>query len=230
VTVTQAGRGQLEAAALFWCVEAAHWCAKLSSDVILFSSQEFGWLVLPPALATGSSIMPHKRNPDLFELTRARAAALDGDLASLLALRSKLTGGYHRDFQFLKAPLFRGLDTSGEMLTMLVEAIPQLGVDAARGRQALAGGVVATDAVMQRVARGAAFRPAYRDVSEALHEGRAIETPRSADLLRTRTSIGGMGNPGFESVAARLRAARRWQRTNRRRFDQAIARLTGRRR
>ena len=82
VATVQGGRGKLEAAALFWCTQLGHELARLSQDVILFSAEEFGYLVLPAELATGSSIMPHKRNPDLFELTRARAAALEGDLVS----------------------------------------------------------------------------------------------------------------------------------------------------
>ncbi len=110
VTAVQNGRGQLEAAVLSWCADAAHVLARLSGDVILWSGDEFGWLVLPDALSTGSSIMPQKRNPDLFELTRARAAALDGDLMTVLQLRGGLPGGYHRDFQLLKAPLIRGTD------------------------------------------------------------------------------------------------------------------------
>ena len=82
------GRGKLEAAALFWCTQLGHELARLSQDVILFSAEEYGYLVLPAELATGSSIMPHKRNPDLFELTRARAAALEGDLVTLLQSRA----------------------------------------------------------------------------------------------------------------------------------------------
>ena len=72
--------------------------------------------MLPAELATGSSIMPHKRNPDLFELTRGRAAALEGDLAAVLQIKAKLAGGYHRDFQLLKEPLMRGLDRTEAML------------------------------------------------------------------------------------------------------------------
>ncbi len=230
VTATQASRGQLEAAVLFWCVEAAHVCAKLSADVILFSAGEFGWLVLPPQFSTGSSIMPQKRNPDVFELTRARAAALDGDLITTLALRSKLTGGYHRDFQLLKAPLFRGLDATGEMLTMLTEVMPHLGVDAERGRAALTGGIVATDAVMERVRRGVPFRTAYRATADALHRGEMPPTPTAAALLQTRTSTGGMGNPGFTTLRAELRRVNNSGRAERRRFDTAIARLTRSRR
>jgi argininosuccinate lyase len=101
VAAVQNGRGKLEAAVLAWCAELGHELSKLSSDVVLFTAEEFGWLELPADLATGSSIMPHKRNPDLFELTRARAAALEGDLVTTMTLKAKLAGGYHRDFQLL---------------------------------------------------------------------------------------------------------------------------------
>ena len=74
VATVQGGRGKLEAAVLFWCTQLGHELARLSQDVILFSAEEYGYLLLPAELATGSSIMPHKRNPDLFELTRGRAA------------------------------------------------------------------------------------------------------------------------------------------------------------
>ena len=86
--------------------------------MILFSAEEFGYLVLPAELATGSSIMPHKRNPDLFELTRGRAAALEGDLVAVLQIKGKLAGGYHRDFQLLKEPLMRGLERTEAMLAV----------------------------------------------------------------------------------------------------------------
>ncbi|HEX6990912.1 MAG TPA: lyase family protein, partial [Gemmatimonadales bacterium] len=90
VATVQNGRGKLEAAVLGWCGQLAHELSRLAIDAILYSAEEFGYMMLPAELATGSSIMPHKRNPDLFELTRARAAALDGDLVSLLLLKGKL--------------------------------------------------------------------------------------------------------------------------------------------
>ena len=76
VATVQGGRGKLEAAVLFWCTQLGHDLGRLAQDVILYSADEFGYLELPTGLATGSSIMPHKRNPDLFELTRGRAGAL----------------------------------------------------------------------------------------------------------------------------------------------------------
>lgn len=225
VTSVQNARGKLEAAVLFWCTQLAHDVAKLSADVILFSAEEFGWLLLPQALATGSSIMPQKRNPDLFELTRARAASIEGALAETLALRAKLTGGYHRDFQLLKAPLGRGLGFTGEMLAMITSAVPRLEVDRARGLAALQGGVLATDEVMRRVQRGEAFRSAYREVAMGVRRGEVIPARSPKAIMSARTSTGAMGNLGLGQLTQRLRAATRWQAAERRRFDAALKRL-----
>jgi argininosuccinate lyase len=225
VTTTQNSRGQLEAQVLFWCAVAAHECAKLSADVILFSSDEFGWLILPPEWSTGSSIMPQKRNPDLFELTRARSGAIEGDLAAVMALKSKLAGGYHRDFQMLKAPLWRGVDRTAELLSVLNAALPHVGVDDARARAALRHEVFATDEVMRRVKAGTPFRRAYRDVAAAVKAGGTMPAVGPAALAAARTSTGAMGNLGLGTLAARLRQASRWRRIEAGRFARALARL-----
>lgn len=230
VTSVQNGRGKLEAAVLFWCSQVAHDLAKLSSDVILFSAEEFGWIVLPAELATGSSIMPHKRNPDLFELTRARAAQIEGALAEVMALGRGLPSGYHRDFQFLKAPLFRGLDRTTEMLGMLNAAIPRLLVDRVRGARALSGDILATDEVFRRVAQGEAFRSAYRAVSAAVKKGEGMPALTSAQILGARQVIGGMGKLAIDAARIRIRSARRWNRSARGRWESALGRLAGGRR
>jgi argininosuccinate lyase len=227
VTSVQASRGKLEAAVLFWCVQLGHDFGRLSADVILYSADEFGFLVLPPDLATGSSIMPQKRNPDLFELTRARAAAVQGDLAAALAIGGKLTGGYHRDFQLLKAPLMRGLDATEAMTTMLATAVPRIGVDRARARAALDGPTLATDEVMRRVRDGVPFRRAYREVADAVRRGERMPEPGTQELLAARPSTGGLGNPNIGSARSRLRSARAWNRRERGRFDAAMRRLEG---
>ncbi len=229
VASVQNGRGKLEAAVLFWCTQAGHELARLSTDVILYSAEEFGYFVLPAAFTTGSSIMPHKRNPDLFELTRARVAAVEGELAGVMALKARLGSGYHRDFQLLKAPLFRGLDFTGEMLAMLPRAIAALEVDRERCVAALRGGALATDEVMRRVEAGEPFRRAYRAVADELGAGATYTAPSAADIIRRRSSTGGIGDPGLREAAARVRAARRWSRAERQRFERAMARLAGRR-
>ena len=228
VAAVQNGRGKLEADALFWCVQLGHELAKLSSDVILYSGDEFGLLRLPARLATGSSIMPHKRNPDLFELTRARVAAVEGDLAAVLAIRSKLGSGYHRDFQHLKEPLIRGLGRTQDMLEMLAIAIPQLEVNRDQGLDALAGGALATDEVMRRVDAGVPFRRAYREVAAALRRGERFPAPSPRALLSRRRSAGGVGRLGLEKAWRRFDRARRWSDAELTAFHAAMDRLVGR--
>jgi argininosuccinate lyase len=227
VAAVQNGRGKLEADALFWCVQLGHELAKLSSDVILYSGEEYGLLELPARLATGSSIMPHKRNPDLFELTRARVAALEGDLATVLALRGKLGSGYHRDFQLLKEPLFRGIESTEGMLGMLATAIPQLEVRRARGLEALGGGALATDEVMRRVESGTPFRRAYREVAAALKRGETFPAPSRARLIARRRSTGGLGRLELNTIWRRFDRARRWSARERKKFHTAMDRLRG---
>lgn len=226
VTTVQGARGQLEAAVLAWCADAAHPMARLSGDVILWSSDEFGWLQLPTELSTGSSIMPQKRNPDLFELTRARTAALTGDLATVMALKGGLAGGYHRDFQLLKAPLFRGLDATREMLGMLATALPRIGVDAARARAAMDNSVFATDEALRRVRMGEPFRSVYRDVAAQVKRGAAMPEPSNAALLAARQASGGLGNLPIVPLRRLQRSALRWNVAQRRRFTAALAQLS----
>jgi argininosuccinate lyase len=228
VATVQGGRGKLEAGALFWCTQVAHDLARLSQDVILYSAEEFGYLILPTKLATGSSIMPHKRNPDLFELTRGRAGAVEGDLLAVLQIKGRLTSGYHRDFQLLKEPLMRGLERTAAMLAALGTAVPALDVDRARCAAALDGGALATDEVMRRVEEGRPFRLAYREVKEALARGEEFDPPTPARIISRRRSTGNLGDLGLPEARARLRRATRWNDTQRRRFDRAIARLAGR--
>jgi len=230
VAAVQNGRGKLEADALFWCVQLGHELSRLATDVILYSGEEFGLLTLPVRLATGSSIMPHKRNPDLFELTRARVAALEGDLATTLALRGKLGSGYHRDFQLLKEPLFRGIASTEGMLAVMAGAIPRLEVNRERGLEALAGGALATDEVMRRVEAGTPFRRAYREVAAALKRGQVFPAPSRSRLLARRRSTGGLGRLELNTIWRRFDRARQWSARELTQFHRAMDRLRGPRR
>jgi argininosuccinate lyase len=223
VGAVQNGRGKLEAGALFWCVQLGHDLSKLASDVVLFTGAEFGLLELPPELATGSSIMPQKRNPDVFELTRGRVALIESDLAATLGIRGKLTSGYHRDFQLLKGPLISGLARTGSLLTMMAVVVPMLGVR----RRPIDGGALSTDEVMRRVEAGVPFRRGYREVAAALKRGEQFPAPSPTQLIARRLSTGGLGNLDLGAAKRRLRAAERLRRAERARFDRAIARLAG---
>jgi argininosuccinate lyase len=227
VATVQGGRGKLEAAVLFWCTQLGHEVARLAQDVILFSGDEFGFLQLPVSLATGSSIMPHKRNPDLFELTRGRTAAVESDLVAVLQIKGKLSGGYHRDFQLLKEPLIRGLARTRAMLESMAHAVPELRVDRDRSSAALAGGSLATDEVMRRVESGRAFRVAYREVARELKQGQAFDVPVAETIIARRSSTGGLGNLGLPELRARIRKAGTWRTRESKRFQRAIEKLAG---
>jgi argininosuccinate lyase len=223
----QNGRGKLEAAILAWCSEIAHEVSRLASDAIALSGDDTGFLVIPPELSTGSSLMPHKRNPDVFELTRARAALVDAHLVAVLQLKSKLHGGYNRDVQLLKPPLFGGLDTTSAMLRMAAEVLPSLDVDRTRSLAGLDAGTLSTDEVLRRAESGVPFRTAYRDVAAAIARGEALARPAPSEILRRRMSTGGLGNLGLRCLRARLASERRWARVSRARFDAAMSRLAG---
>jgi argininosuccinate lyase len=96
---------------------------RLAADLLLFYTQEYGFVSLPPGFTTGSSIMPQKRNPDVFELMRGRSAVAHAALDEILNITQKLTSGYHRDLQLIKPPLFRGIDSCLQTLEILPTAL-----------------------------------------------------------------------------------------------------------
>src|SRR5690606_36675388 len=118
VTSVQLSRGNAESHVLFEMTLAMQDLGRLASDLLLFYTQEFAFVKLPEAFTTGSSIMPQKRNPDVFELIRGRAATAHGCLTEALGIFAKLPSGYQRDLQLLKFPLFRGIDTCAQTVDM----------------------------------------------------------------------------------------------------------------
>ena len=123
VTAVQLSRGKAEAQLLFEIALLTQDISRLAADLTLFYTQEYGFVGLPDTFTTGSSIMPQKRNPDVFELMRGRAAVAQGALAEVLAITQKLTSGYHRDLQLIKPPLFRAIDSCLQTLSILPAAL-----------------------------------------------------------------------------------------------------------
>src|SRR6187402_3570165 len=102
---------------------------RLAADLLLFYTQEFAFVTLPASFTTGSSIMPQKRNPDVFELVRGRSAVAQACLSEVLGIFAKLPSGYQRDLQLIKPPLFRGID-----LALATAAIMAVGIGGVRFR------------------------------------------------------------------------------------------------
>jgi argininosuccinate lyase len=126
VTAVQLSRGKAEAQLLFELALLMGDLGRMAADLLLFYTQEFAFIVLPDAFTTGSSIMPQKRNPDLFELVRAGSVTALAAVTEALALCAKLPSGYQRDLQLLKAPLFRGIDRALETLGIMGAALDAL--------------------------------------------------------------------------------------------------------
>jgi len=126
VTAVQLSRGKGEAEVLFQVALLMQDLGRLAADLLLFYTREFGYVQFPDAFTTGSSIMPQKRNPDVFELVRGRTATAQACLAEVLAITAKLPSGYQRDLQLIKAPLFRSIDVCLESLDVMAAAIPQI--------------------------------------------------------------------------------------------------------
>ena len=167
VTAVQLSRGKAEATVLFEITLLMTDLGRLAADLLLFYTQEFAYVELPAAFTTGSSIMPQKRNPDVFELIRGHSASASAALHEVLAIIAKLTSGYQRDLQLIKAPLFRAIDLAGQTLEILPAALAGVrfrpenirldpSIHAAEQANALA------------VREGIPFREAYRRVAATL--------------------------------------------------------------
>jgi argininosuccinate lyase len=169
VTAVQLSRGKAEAQLLFEITLLTQDLGRLAADLLLFYSQEFGYVSLPEAFTTGSSIMPQKRNPDVFELMRGRSAVAQAALNEVLSVTQKLTSGYHRDLQLIKAPLFRGIDSCLQTLAILPSALH--GVHFRPENIRLDPGIHAAAAANALVAKeGIPFREAYRRVAARLED------------------------------------------------------------
>jgi argininosuccinate lyase len=165
VTAVQLSRGKAEAQVLFEVTLLASDLGRLAADLVLFNTSEFGFVELPDEMSTGSSFMPQKKNPDLFELARGRSASALAALVEALAIPAKLPSGYHRDLQLLKAPLFRALDQAQATCALFAAALPR--VRFRPERLALGPELFAAEEAC-RLARqeGIPFREAYRRIAE----------------------------------------------------------------
>ena len=171
VTAVQLSRGKAEAALVFELCLLLRDVGRLAADLCLFATAEFGFVRLPDEFTTGSSIMPQKRNPDVFELVRGRSMQMTSELMAILNVASGLPSGYHRDLQLIKAPLFRALDVCAATLQVMARALPGIRFDVERTGAAMDPQMEATAAAYRLVhEEGVPFREAYRRVAETLRD------------------------------------------------------------
>ncbi len=173
VTFTQQSRGRAELSYVTALEAIALDLGKLAMDLWLYTTREFGYLRLPVAFTTGSSLNPHKRNPDVLELARAHCRQVAADRLALVEVLRDLPSGYHRDFQLLKPPLFRAHDRIAAMLPLFARLVPVLEVDReALERASADDSLRATERALEKAEKGQPFRDAFREESQRSSPGR----------------------------------------------------------
>ncbi len=179
----------------FACALAAVHLSRLGEEIVLWTTKEFGFMELDDAFATGSSLMPQKKNSDVAELARGRSARAIGDLVALLAMVKNLPLAYNRDLQEDKRPLLGAPQALVLTLDALAGAVETARFDAARMREALGSGeALATDAAEYLVEKGAPFREAHEAVGAAaafaVREGRPLARLTAEEWRRFHPRFG----------------------------------------
>lgn len=164
----QFSRGWFESQTLHVACMVMTVLSRWASDLLLFTTKEFGFFSLPPELVTGSSIMPQKKNYDVLELLRAKAATVAAAKYEIELLIQKLPSGYHRDLQLIKPPLVRGLKVTAACLNIAALIAKYLRVHREELQKAMTPEIYATARVYEQVKRGVSFRKAYGKVKSIL--------------------------------------------------------------
>ena len=159
--------------------------SRLAEDVVLFGTAEFGFVEFGDRYTTGSSMMPQKRNPDVFELARGAGSRVLGDLSTLLGTLKGLPTGYNKDIQDDKRALFDAVDTMQRVLPAVTGALAECGFHADRMRAACASSMMATDLADYLVAKGVAFRDAHAAVGRLVRESETAGVELNALPLKT---------------------------------------------
>ena len=198
VVYAQMGRGKTERVVAMGLANLADTLSRLSMDACLFMNQNFGFVSFPDELTTGSSIMPHKKNPDVFELIRSRMNRMKALPNEILMMTSNLPSGYHRDLQILKEHLFPAFLEMNECLEMAVFMLSQIRVEKNLLADPKYRYLFSVEAVNKLVGEGVAFRDAYRQVGESIEAGK-FEVPGGA---LAHTHEGSIGNLCTDQIKA----------------------------
>ncbi len=207
----QMGRGKTERAfaAAIGCLAST--LNKFAADCCQYMSSNFKFISFPDSLTTGSSIMPHKKNPDVWEVMRAKTNRIEGCEGSIAMLTTNLPHGYHRDFQLLKDTLFPAIDSIKECLQMTVYMLENINVN----KHILEGThlydpMFTVEEVNKMVVGGVPFRDAYKTIGKAVNEGRFQYSGAKTVEGLGHTHKGSIGNLCNGEISQKMNRAARW--------------------
>ncbi len=170
----QLSRGKLEKVVAFAISSLAGTLSKFAMDIVMYMNENFGFIKFPDDVTTGSSIMPHKKNPDVFELVRAKCNKIQALPTEIALLTGNLPSGYHRDFQLLKGSLFNGLKEMKSCLEITGFMLQKIIVSKSAMASEKYDMLFTVESVSKLVKDGISFREAYRQVSDKIENNEYI--------------------------------------------------------
>ena len=201
VVYAQMGRGKMERTVAFAMAGIAATLSKLAFDACMFNSQNFGFIKLPDQFTTGSSIMPHKKNPDVFELTRAKCNKLQGLPQQIILISNNLPSGYFRDLQIIKEVFLPAFDELKDCLRMVTHMMREVKVNEHILDDDKYSLLFSVEEVNRRVLAGMPFRDAYKQVGLDIEADKFIPS-KSVN----HTHEGSIGNLCNEPITAMMRS------------------------
>jgi argininosuccinate lyase len=202
VVAAQMGRGKVEKATAMAMASIAGTLGKMAMDICLYLSQNFGFISFPDELTTGSSIMPHKKNPDLFELVRAKCNVIQGLPNQLALLTTNLTSGYHRDMQLTKELLLPAVQQLRACLEILISSLGRIRVNKSILDDPKYDYLFSVDSLDAMVQEGVPFREAYKRMAEMIASGEF-----KPDKSLGHTHKGSLGNLCLEEIRNKMENA-----------------------
>lgn len=196
VVYAQMGRGKMERTVAFGLAGIAATLSKLAYDACMFNSQNFGFIKLPDQFTTGSSIMPHKKNPDVFELTRAKCNKIQGLPQQITLISNNLPSGYFRDLQIIKEIFIPAFDELKDCLQMVTHMMREVKVNTNILDDDKYALLFSVEEVNRRVLEGTPFRDAYKQVGLEIEEGKF-----SPDTELNHVHEGSIGNLCNEAIS-----------------------------
>lgn len=198
----QLSRGKIEGTCMDALAGLASTIARLSMDLCLFSGGNFGFVRLPDRFTTGSSIMPHKKNPDVFELIRGHANWVQSSSLQIRSILINLPSGYHRDLQLTKGITMKSLETMDECLELLLLCLPDIEVNPDLLGNSLYDPLYTVDSLNERVLQGLPFRDAYRQMADEIADGSYTPVRNAA-----HTHLGSKGNLALDRIRLKMEKA-----------------------
>jgi argininosuccinate lyase len=195
----QMSRGKTEKSVAFAMSSVAGTLSKFAMDICLYMSQNFGFIAFPDELTTGSSIMPHKKNPDVFELIRGKCNKIQALPYELTLITNNLPSGYHRDLQLLKEGLMPAIQSLKACLEMFIFSLENVQVNKNILDNSIYDYLFTVEEVNQLVQDGVPFRDAYKIVGEKVVKG-AFKPDKKVD----HSHIGSVGNLALEMIQAKM--------------------------